>query len=495
MGKNMDPRKLKDEASEAVAKGKHKKALEAYEQLELLEPAAGSWSRRAGEMLRHLGKKDAAVAKLVKSADKYAEVGFIVKAVAMCKLILRIDPSHTATQQRLASYNDERGMRVKSRPRVVPPPAAIPVAPPPPAIEQAPEPIVASSIEEAIASATLTVPTLAPGAPLEAISLRASVPGAVVQLDEDGNDSGVIDIPIELDELIVDDDSGIEESRAETREALEDTPLFTALPVQALESLINKVQLVELEAGQVLFKQGDAGDTLYVISDGSVSVISEGPPRVTLSKLEENAFFGEVALVTEQPRTATIEAAEETQLLAIDRTVVSELMAEMPGVLPILLRFLRDRLINTLVTTSALFEPFGGDERKALASKFRFLEVDPGARLVAQGARSEGLYVILSGSAEVVRDEADAPKRLATLGPGDLFGEMSLLTGQGAVATVRGTAKSFVLMLPSSTFREVIMTHPQVLMFIGDLADERRRKLEAIVAGEQDYAEGHLDLL
>jgi CRP-like cAMP-binding protein len=72
---------------------------------------------------------------------------------------------------------------------------------------------------------------------------------------------------------------------------------------------------------------------------------------------------------------------------------------------------------------------------------------------------------------------------------------MSLLTQEPAVATVRATGKSFALELPARAFREVIMTHPQVLMFVGDVADARRRQNAAIVGGEVDYSEGHLDLV
>jgi CRP-like cAMP-binding protein len=106
--------------------------------------------------------------------------------------------------------------------------------------------------------------------------------------------------------------------------------------------------------------------------------------------------------------------------------------------------------------------------------------------------------VLLSGRAEVVRggDGADdSGRRLATLDVGDLFGEMSLLTHEPAVATVRTTSKCFVLQLPDNVFREIIMTHPQVLMFVGDLADQRRRENAAIIDGTADYAEGHVELV
>ena len=72
---------------------------------------------------------------------------------------------------------------------------------------------------------------------------------------------------------------------------------------------------------------------------------------------------------------------------------------------------------------------------------------------------------------------------------------MSLLANQPAVAHVRPTGKCFVLQMPADAFRQIIMTHPQVLMFVGDLADERRKKLDAVARGDADYEEGHIELL
>ena len=114
------------------------------------------------------------------------------------------------------------------------------------------------------------------------------------------------------------------------------------------------------------------------------------------------------------------------------------------------------------------------------------------AVLIEQGKRSPGLHVLLSGQAEVV---LDGRQRLATLGPGDICGEMSLLAASSALATVRTTSKALVFVLPAETFRGIIMTHPQVLMFVGELADERKRKFEAILQGAQDYEEGHLEFV
>ena len=84
-----------------------------------------------------------------------------------------------------------------------------------------------------------------------------------------------------------------------------------------------------------------------------------------------------------------------------------------------------------------------------------------------------GLYVLLAGEAAAVIDGAP----VAHFQAGDVFGEISLIAGHPATATVVTLERSFVLQLPRSDFNEVIMTHPQVLEYLGSLADDRMQAI------------------
>jgi len=477
-----NPRKLKDQAQAAVTKGKHKKALEAYLELERIEPGNGDWSRRAGEMYRALGQNGDAIAAWTRAVDRYAEAGFLVKAVAVCQMVLRLDPAHTDAQRRLVDLNAARGIHLDADEleTVEQSPADVARAAPPPP----PLPTSGSRFKRE---------TLPPGAALEEISLHEAVPGSIELSDEGaGEQTGKIyEIPITLDEEL----EALMVEEPDAGDALKRTPLFSDLPPAALHALISKVELVELARGDVLFRQGDDGRELFVIAEGEVAVVDEGPPRVHLTTLGEGAFFGEVALATSQRRTATIEATEPTQLLRLSREAVSELIEQEPSVLTVMLKFLRDRLLDNLVRSNPLFVPFGEGERETLAAKFRFLEVERDTVLVMQGHRAKGMYILLAGAAEVVRHDDRGTRRLATLGCGDLAGEMSLLANTEAIATVKTTAKTLALELPSSVFREVIMTHPQVLMYVSDVAEQRRKQFEQIIDGEADFESGRIELV
>src|ERR1051325_1385503 len=104
-----DGRALREEAAAAVAGGKHKRALAAYLELERLEANDAQWPKRAGEAQRRAGNPSNAIEAFERSADRYAQNGFLVQAIAVCKVILQINPNHADTLRRLAEMNERIG--------------------------------------------------------------------------------------------------------------------------------------------------------------------------------------------------------------------------------------------------------------------------------------------------------------------------------------------------------------------------------------------------
>jgi CRP-like cAMP-binding protein len=527
-----DARALRAEAAEATAAGKWKRALAVYLELERLEPEDPQWPKRAAELYRRLDKLRDAVAAYDRAADRYARGGFAVQAIAVGKVILQIDPDHAKTRQRLAAMSEAPPVQ---RGRVTPAGALFPGAPQSSDFDFDLEPAPPVAMPRTL---TPIAPfRLPPGAPLDQVPLGEVMPGARPRQRDDGSSAGIVIIPLDDDvsgvassedlpaltiedrsvpydatvdppmvlepdvdvateELSLDDLVDVAElpvPRAVSvaaRRALAETPLLSGLPGGALESLMARSEVIPLTAGQILFREGDRGDALYVLTEGQVAVFAEGPPRIEFARLAAGAFFGEIALLTEQPRSATIAAIGPSEVLEIDRHAVGQLLQEFPDLLPMVLRFVRGRLIDRLLRTSPMFAPMPDTDRATLAARFDFLEIDPGAVLVAEGTRGDGLYVLLAGRAEIVR----AGRVVAKLRPGDLAGTTPLIDAEPALATVRATTKCLALQLAAPAFREVIMTHPHVLEFVGDQLDRRRR--EAAGMAERDSATDlHLDLV
>jgi MFS family permease len=102
----------------------------------------------------------------------------------------------------------------------------------------------------------------------------------------------------------------------EPLELLRGIPIFAPLPPPVIERLASVAAGERVPAGTTVFAQGDRGDRFYVIADGTASVEIDGTEA---NRLERGDFFGEIALLREVPRTATVSAVDELRLYALER--------------------------------------------------------------------------------------------------------------------------------------------------------------------------------
>lgn len=127
------------------------------------------------------------------------------------------------------------------------------------------------------------------------------------------------------------------------------SPLFERLPDEERAAVVREMELETHDEGSVIINEGDPGSSMYVIASGTVKVYTRGASgTVYLAQLGEGDFFGEVSVLTGKPRTATITAAERTELLRLDKTKLDGVLSRYPGIRTILEDFYKKRAEHTV---------------------------------------------------------------------------------------------------------------------------------------------------
>jgi CRP-like cAMP-binding protein len=254
-------------------------------------------------------------------------------------------------------------------------------------------------------------------------------------------------------------------------------PFLSELGPESLAAVLRSLTVLRLTDGQLVVRQGDAGDTLFLVADGELRVFVNTPAGdKDVARLFENTLFGEMALITGQPRTASVAAAGDADVIGVSKAALALVVAKLPAIRAALDQFSRERLIKNLLQTSPLFVPFTKSQQGELLRRFEGHEVEAGTELIREGERGKGLFLMLAGEVEVVA-RADTPEAvsLARLKPGDIFGEMSLVTDQPTSATVRATMHSSVLFLAREYVERLAEAIPQVQAYFEQVALNRAR--------------------
>ena len=119
-----------------------------------------------------------------------------------------------------------------------------------------------------------------------------------------------------LSPRLVQIDSAAEAPDEATLRLLGSTPIFAPLPGASLEHLAARLVPLRLEPGSIIVREGDPGDRFYIVVEGHVDVTQGGVP---LTDLGEGGYFGEIALLRDVARTATVTARTDVVLYALDR--------------------------------------------------------------------------------------------------------------------------------------------------------------------------------
>jgi CRP-like cAMP-binding protein len=530
-----DVRKLKDRAAELAAKGRLEKAADLYRDALRGDPKDVATRQKLAEVLRRAGRTAEAIEAYGAVAERFAHDGLLIKAIAISKTILELDPEHLATQAVLADLYARRAAAEGTRPpprtvvvAAVRPPGAVPAAVlQPPPRRETDERVVAIPLAPLAAPAGAPEASAATGAPattgfarIQLAAVDAIAAGVEEEIVLDLN--AVDELPMEVTgnelpfEISGDEPLGPAPTSTPTLTStptststrtpvapapmaggLPRFPIFSDLSRDAFLALTRAMALRRAGEGEGVIREGEDGTSFYVVATGrlAVSKRDDRGDAVVLAHLGEGDFFGEMALLSGAPRAATVVAEVQSELLELAADALLEVARAHPHLAASLRRFYRQRLLANAMAVSPIFRPFTKGDRKLIMERFRAREIVIGETVILEGEPSDGLYVVLEGAVDVVKRKDGAPLVVGQLREGDLFGEMSCLRKAPASASVVVRRGGTLLKLPRRDFDDLVVSYPQILELVAELSEERSENLDAILTGHAQWTEDGLVLV
>jgi CRP-like cAMP-binding protein len=226
--------------------------------------------------------------------------------------------------------------------------------------------------------------------------------------------------------------------RAELIQLLKASAVFEGFTDDQVTAIGSLVQPVSFAAGEAIVVEGELADCWYLIADGSAAVTQAnliGEP-ITLAVLGSGDSFGERALVDDrQLRSATVTALTTLEAFALQRSdflgrvrIANDFREQLGKRLDAL-------AIDTALKRASPYAALPHSALRSLADQLQSQPVRSGEIVIRQGDVGDHLYLIRSGSVEVVKGK----RRVAVLRAGDSFGEVAVLTAARRTATVPGS--------------------------------------------------------
>lgn len=237
-------------------------------------------------------------------------------------------------------------------------------------------------------------------------------------------------------------------------ELLTSASLFGDLPQEELRRVAAALRRETFGKGERVIAEGDRGDSAYLIVSGEAGVVTRDliGEEVTLRVFKAGELFGEVALVEDAPRTATVRALTDLDVYVLDRRAFRALEDSNPRFSQTVRAHVDLLAIDRFLKKASPFARVPADVIHRVAGQLVPIRVKPGQAVVTEGEEGDKFYVIRSGSFEVIQ----GGRRVATLGSGDVFGEIALLTGGPRIATVQALEAGEVLALAKKDFDAVL---------------------------------------
>jgi len=222
-----------------------------------------------------------------------------------------------------------------------------------------------------------------------------------------------------------------DQQRHRLSEAVKNIFLFRSLDPEQMQEVLDAMFERTVDSGDYVIRQGDDGDNFYVIDSGifHIFVASDGEPTTPqVGRYEGSGSFGELALMYNMPRAATIQAVTQGTLWAMDRTTFRRIILKTA--------FKKRKMYETLLETVPMLRTLTPYERMNLADALNPRSFDDDTCVIRQGDAADGMYFVEVGTVRIsVLGENGVEVEVSRVTKGGYFGELALVTHRPRAAS------------------------------------------------------------
>lgn len=417
---------LRELGQDFMADGNWERALGVFAEAVRRQPSDHRARMAAAQCLAKLGEKERAVTVLHACAEGLLKRDYLLSAIAACRQALPWAPREKRIRETLARIHARASRAAQGK-------------------AAGPPPLPPESIYDGQVATDL-------------MTLQGS----------------------DLSDMAINVLAAVDSSATTDPEARPPLPLFAELERDAFVDLVELADYRELKEGEVLCEEGSTTDRIFVLVAGKAEVtrrIDGGEPK-TLAFLGGGSIFGEISMLTGSPLTSTITAVSACDVLEIEREDLNQLARTFPNIPQTLAQFVQYRMARNLIGTSPLFSTVPEVERPSLLTRFSFKALNAGEKAITEGEPVAELVLILAGELVVQKeDPGGGVVSLSILREGDIAGEIALLKGLRATATVVASRKTAIATLERKAFEELLKLHPKIRDFLDGLSDRRLKQI------------------
>lgn len=271
--------------------------------------------------------------------------------------------------------------------------------------------------------------------------------------------------------------------------AVNNSLLFQQLDGTQRKMVVSVMDAIQVKKGTVVIREGEEGDTFFVVESGSFDVFQYDKDTRADKKVDQKKTgdsFGELALMYNAPRNATVVASSDSILRVLQQAVFSRLVREA--------REKQLKLFSEWLKEVELLQPLSNFERMSLVEAIELVDVEAGTTLFLQGDAGDAMYVVVEGTVQFsVKDENGLYKNIegphGTCLPGGYFGERALMNNAPRAAAATCGVFCRLLKIDRVAF-EVILGPLEGIMKKKELAytDKQEARSTVWVPADVDFA-------